>query len=225
MIGNFFVPNSSNEFQTERILFKKENKFNVPPLILTLPDQKNTYTKISTSESALAINKSNSTKIMLAQNHSLVPRHYHNNTFRINISRLEQISKKRLLIEQRELFLKTLNDKVRGSYLNNKLTRPEFSFLKTDELKNYSTCINNDQKLQLSVRSKALKNDSKINLRTREETKKSVIPIIDIYLEHNLISQTKSIYCNDPIVSPSEQNFFSRLFKNFNEISSKEISL
>ena len=216
IVGNVFTSFRFGETTViERNLLKKEN-INIP-LILTLPDYTNNYSNNKTihEKNNLTNSKLNSSKLMIVQKIKNSEENY------INISTNTNSIQKNILSDQRGMFLRNMNHRLKSQNTQLNSFDSTLGFL-NENIQNYSTCIN-PHKMFWSSQNSLINNSYKISNNpsiypNANSSEKSVIPIHDVYLEMNLMNSVKSVYCNSPIWFNSNEKMFSKLLKRLDDL-------
>ena len=216
IVGNVFTSFRFGETTViERNLLKKEN-INIP-LILTLPDYTNNYSNNKTihEKNNLTNSKLNSSKLMIVQKIKNSEENY------INISTNTNSIQKNILSDQRGMFLRNMNHRLKSQNTQLNSFDSTLGFL-NENIQNYSTCIN-PHKMFWSSQNSLINNSYKISNNpsiypNANSSEKSVIPIHDVYLEMNLMNSVKSVYCNGPIWFNSNEKMFSKLLKRLDDL-------
>ena len=216
IVGNVFTSFRFGETTViERNLLKKEN-INIP-LILTLPDYTNNYSNNKTihEKNNLTNSNLNSSKLMIVQKIKNSEENY------INISTNTNSIQKNILSDQRGMFLRNMNHRLKSQNTQLNSFDSTLGFL-NENIQNYSTCIN-PHKMFWSSQNSLINNSYKISNNpsiypNANSSEKSVIPIHDVYLEMNLMNSVKSVYCNGPIWFNSNEKMFSKLLKRLDDL-------
>ena len=139
----------------------------------------------------------------------------------INISTNTNSIQKNILSDQRGMFLRNMNHRLKSQNTQLNSFDSTLGFL-NENIQNYSTCIN-PHKMFWSSQNSLINNSYKISNNpsiypNANSSEKSVIPIHDVYLEMNLMNSVKSVYCNSPIWFNSNEKMFSKLLKRLDDL-------
>ena len=225
IIANCFSFNQYSENERNLLLKKEAPIKKEIPLILTLPDNKNyySYKDIESHWTTNISNSFNSTNVMIPKDRSIMLSSRNNYSSDVKFTKQERKNQRKILNEQRELFLKKMNSKLKNENIRKSINDPKRNFLDLEQKTNYSTCLN-DQRLVLSIQSKRnnnslVNNSIKINA---EKNNNSVIPIQDIFLENSLLKNVNSLFCRSPVLSNTDGQMFSKLFKKKEDFKGSE---